>query len=48
MAERCRHAKLLGKDRVFVRPALVGDPTWKREKNFYEVLPDLSKLVETK
>lgn len=48
VAERCRHAKLLGKDRVFVRPTLVGDPSWKREKNFYEVLPDLSKPVETK
>lgn len=50
VAERCRHAKLLGKDRVFVRPTLVGDPAWKREKNFYEVLPDLSKLnhVESK
>lgn len=45
VAERCRHARLLGKDRVFVRPALVGDPTWNREKNFYEVLPDLNREV---
>lgn len=44
VAERCRHARLLGKERVFVRPTLVGDPTWKREKNFYEVLPDLGKV----
>lgn len=45
LAERCRHAKLLGKDRVFVRPALVGDPAWKGEKNFYEVMPDLNRSV---
>lgn len=44
VAERCRHAKLMGKDRVFVRPTLVGDPAWKREKNFYEVLPDLGRV----
>jgi hypothetical protein len=44
LAERCRHAKLLGRDRVFVKPALVGDPAWKGEKNFYEVLPDLGKV----
>lgn len=47
VAERCRHAKLMGKDRVFVRPTLVGDPTWKHEKNFYEVLPDKSVMAGT-
>lgn len=43
LSDRCRHAKLLGKDRVFVRPTVVGDPAWRGEKNFYEVLPDLNK-----
>ncbi len=45
LAERCRHAKLLGKERTFVRPTVVGDPKWKGEKNFYEVLPDLSRTT---
>jgi hypothetical protein len=44
ISERCRHAKMMGLERVFVRPAMVGDPTWKHEKNFYEVLPDLGKV----
>lgn len=48
ISERCRHARLMGKDSVFVRPTIVGDPTWKREKNFYEVLPDLGKVADSK
>lgn len=43
LAERCRHAKLLGKDRVFVRPTYVGERNFSDEKNHYEVLMDFEK-----
>jgi len=43
LAERCRHARLLGKERVWVRPTFVGEPTWGDEKNLYEVLFDFKK-----
>jgi hypothetical protein len=43
LADRCRHARLMGKEKVFVKPTIVGDPKWESEKNFYEVLPDLNK-----
>lgn len=43
LAERCRHAKLLGKDKVYVRPSLVGEPKFEDVKNLYEVLPDFGK-----
>ena len=43
LSERCRHARLMGKERVFVRPTFVGDPKWTCEKNFYEVLPDMNE-----
>lgn len=47
LAERCRHAKLLGKDKVWVRPAFVGEKEWKNPKNHYEVLLDFNeKKVE--
>jgi hypothetical protein len=43
LAERCRHAKLFGKDKVYVRPSLVGEPKFEDAKNLYEVLPDFGK-----
>jgi hypothetical protein len=43
LAERCRHARLLGKNRVWKRPAFVGDTKFQDEKNFYEVLLDFNK-----
>lgn len=46
ISERCRHARMLGKERTFVRPTFVGDPKWKGEKNFYKVLPDLNRVKE--
>jgi hypothetical protein len=42
LSERCRHAKLLGRDRILVRPAIVGDFVWKGQRNVYEVLPYLN------
>jgi len=40
LAERCRHAKLSGKDKVFVRPTYVGERNFEDPKNKYEVLMD--------
>jgi hypothetical protein len=48
LAERCRHAKLLGKDKVYVRPSLIGEPKFEDAKNLYEVLPDFQRKVEEK
>jgi hypothetical protein len=39
LAERCKKAKLLGRDKTFVRPTLVGEPKFEDRKNYYEVLP---------
>ena len=43
LAERCRHARLLGKNRVLVRDTFVGDANFRGDKNFYEVLLDFGK-----
>lgn len=43
LAERCRHARLLGKDKVWKRPTFVGERTFRDEKNLYEVLLDFGK-----
>lgn len=43
LAERCRHAKLLGKDKTFVRPSFIGERTFEDPKNLYEVLLDFGK-----
>jgi len=43
LAERCRHAKLLGKDKVWKKPTFVGERIWTDEKNLYEVLLDFGK-----
>jgi hypothetical protein len=43
LAERCKYAKLMGKDKVFVRPTLVGETTWESQKNYYEVIMDFRK-----
>lgn len=40
LAERCRHARLLGADKVFVRPTYVGERVFSDEKNHYEVILD--------
>lgn len=40
LAERCRHAKLSGKEKVFVRPTYVGERNFEDPKNKYEVLMD--------
>lgn len=45
LAERCRHAKLLGKAKVFVRPTFVGERQWKGPKAHYEVLLDFASGV---
>jgi hypothetical protein len=46
LAERCRHAKLLGKDKVWKRPTFVGERVWTDEKNLYEVLLDFGKKAQ--
>lgn len=47
LAERCHHARLLGKDKVWRRPTFVGDRTWMDHKHHYEVLLDFnSKTTE--
>lgn len=43
LAERCRHARLLGKDKVWKKPTFVGERIWTDEKNLYEVLLDFGK-----
>lgn len=46
LAERCRHARLMGKDKVWVRPAYVGETSFSDDKNLYEVLLDFAKKAE--
>lgn len=46
LAERCRHAKLLGKDKIWKRPTFVGERVWTDEKNLYEVLLDFGKKAQ--
>lgn len=46
LAERCKHARLLGKDRVFVRPTYVGERSFTDEKNLYDVLLDFGRKEE--
>jgi hypothetical protein len=43
LGERCRHARLLGKDKVWKRPTFVGERVWSDKKNLYEVLLDFGK-----
>lgn len=47
LAARCRHARLLGKEKVWVRPAYVGERTFTVEHNFYEVLLDFNPRKAT-
>lgn len=46
LPERCRHARLLGKDKVWKRPTFVGEKTWQGEKALYEVLLDFKQQVK--
>lgn len=41
LAERCRIAKSLGRDKAWVRPALIGEPRFEDQKNRYIVRFDL-------
>jgi hypothetical protein len=43
LAERCTYARLMGKERVFVKPAYVGQRTFEDEKAKYIVLLDFNK-----
>lgn len=43
LADRCRHARLLGKTRVWKDDVFVGERTFRDEKNLYEVLLDFGK-----
>lgn len=43
LAEHCRHARLLGREKVWVRPAYVGETEFSDGKNHYEVLMDFGK-----
>lgn len=43
LAERCRHAKLLGKEKVFVKPTYVGERVFNDAKNHYEVIMNFNK-----
>lgn len=47
LAERCRHAKLLGREKAWVRPTFVGERVWSGNKNVYEVLLDFNSKKET-
>jgi len=46
LAERCRRARLEGKEKVWVRPAYVGERVFTDGKNHYEVLMDFGKKEE--
>lgn len=43
LSERCRQARLLGRDKIFVRPSYVGERVFQDDKNQYEVLLDFGK-----
>jgi len=38
LSERCKFARMMGKEKVFVKPTYVGKRSFSDEKNFYEVL----------
>lgn len=46
LADRCRHAKLLGKKKTWVRPAFIGDRKFSDAKNLYEVLLDFKPVTQ--
>jgi len=46
LAEHCRHARMLGRDKVWVRPTYVGELAFSDEKNHYDVLMDFGKKGE--
>lgn len=46
LAERCRSARALGRDRAWVKPAFVGDRAFEDSKNRYLVHLDLSPRKE--
>jgi hypothetical protein len=43
LAEHCRHARLSGREKTWVRPAYVGETEFSDGKNHYEVLMDFGK-----
>lgn len=46
LADHCRHARMLGRDKVWVRPTYVGELEFSDGKNRYEVLMDFGKKEE--
>jgi len=46
LAEHCRHARLGGKEKTWIRPTYVGETTFSDEKNKYEVLMDFGRPKE--
>ena len=46
LAQRCRHARLMGKEKVFVRPTYVGERVFSDDKHLYEVLLDFNEKKE--
>lgn len=45
LADRCRQARLHGKEKVWVRPTFVGDTSFSDERNKYEVLMNFGSGV---
>lgn len=43
LAEHCRHARLSGREKTWIRPAYVGETEFSDGKNQYEVLMDFGK-----
>jgi hypothetical protein len=46
LADRCRQARMLGREKVWVRPSYVGELEFSDGKNHYEVLMDFGKKGE--
>ena len=47
LGDRCRQARMLGREKVWVRPSYVGELEFSDGKNHYEVLMDFGKKEET-
>lgn len=46
LADHCRHARLLGKEKTWVRPTYVGETSFSDGKNHYDVLMDFGRKKE--
>lgn len=47
LSERCRHARMLGREKAWVRPAYVGETKFSDHRHHYEVILDFKPCTQT-